>query len=37
MMALVLAVEEELLAVEIQPCGPLMIAGQSREGTERVY
>ena len=37
MMAVVLAAEEELLAMEIQHWRPLMAAEQSREGTERVY
>ena len=37
MMAVVLAVEEELLAVEIQPRGPLTVVEQLGEGTERVY
>ena len=37
MVAVVLAAEEELLAVEIQPSGPLMAAEQSGEGSERVY
>ena len=35
MMARVLVVDEELLAVEIQSRGPLMGAGQSGEGTKK--
>ena len=37
MMAVVLAMEEELLVAEIQPLGSLTVVGQSRKGTERVY
>ena len=37
MMAMVLVTDEELLAVEIQPLGPLTAAEQLGEGTERVY
>ena len=36
-MVVVLAVEEELLTMEIQPCGPSTAVGQLGEGTERVY